>query len=121
MSSSLVPIWPRFVKPTLEVLAAGETVTRREIKLSAMDIMGLSEEARAERLGSGWLRAENRADWAITHVTRAGWIERVERGQYPVTDAGRGWLVTHPEGLTDFGTANRTFGEFWVKGEPHPG
>jgi restriction system protein len=119
MTSSLVPIWPRFVRPALEVLAVGETVTRREIKLSAMDIMGLSEEARAERLESGWLRAENRADWAITHVTSAGWIERVARGQYRITAEGRGWLVTHPDGLTDFGTANRTFGEFWAKEEPH--
>ena len=92
MSASLVPIWPRFVRPALEVLAAGETVTRREIKLSAMGIMGLSEEARAERLESGGLRAENRADWAITHVTRAGWIERVARGQYRITAEGP-WVV----------------------------
>jgi restriction system protein len=119
MTTSQVPIWPRFVRPSLEVLATGETVGRREIKLKAMDILGLSEEARAEKLASGWLRAENRADWAITHVTRAGWIDRVARGQYRITDAGRAWLVTHPDGLTDFGTANKTFGEFWAKDEPH--
>jgi restriction system protein len=120
VSASLVPIWPRFVGPVLQALAPGGTATRREIRRSAMDIMGLSEEARAELLDSGMTRAGHRADWAITHLSRSGLIDRVARAQYQITDAGQTWLGQHPEGLTDFTSANRMFGEFWTKGEHEP-
>jgi restriction system protein len=112
---SVVPIWPTFVRPVLEVLSSGETLSRREVTSQAMDFAELTEEARAERLESGGLRAEGRVGWAITHLNKAGWIERVSRAQYRITDRDRAWLAEHPEGLSDFTTANRTFAEFWPK------
>jgi restriction system protein len=118
--SSLVPIWPRFVAPVLQGLAVGDTASRREVRRRAIDVLGLSEEARAEVLDSGMARAAHRADWAITHLARAGLIEKVARAQYRIAAEGRTWLAQHPGGLTDFASANRLFGEFWPKGETSP-
>ena len=119
--ASLVPIWPHFVAPVLTVLSTTDTASRREIKTQAMDLMGVSAEARAERMESGWPRAENRADWAITHVTKAGWITRVSRGNYRLADEGRLWLAQNPGGIRDFASANRAFGAYWVKDDVSPG
>lgn len=110
---SQVPIWPTFVRPVLQVLSEGETITRRELTRRAMDLAGLSDEARAETLESGGLRADGRVGWAITHLTKAGWIERPARAQYRITDAGRQWFAEHPEGINDASTANRIFKPFW--------
>jgi restriction system protein len=115
--TSLVPIWPRFVAPVLHGLAVGDTASRREVRRRAIDVLGLSEEARAEVLDSGMARAAHRADWAITHLARSGLIEKVARAQYRIAEKGRTWLAQHPEGLTDFASANRLFAEFWPKGE----
>lgn len=112
-SSSLVPIWPVFVKPVLDVLTNGETLSRRELRTRVMDAAGLSEAARSEALDSGGSRAGHRIDWAITHLGKAGWIERVSRAQYRITDGGRAWLRENPDGLWDRAAASRTFAPFW--------
>jgi restriction system protein len=86
----------------------------------ALDLVGLSEEARAETLESGGLRADGRVGWAITHLTKASFIERAARAQYRITDAGSAWLAQHPAGLDDFAEARRLFGPFWPKKERLP-
>lgn len=116
--SSLVPIWPHFVKPVLEVLAGGETLSRRELTRRTMDAADLSTEARAETLESGGLRADGRVGWAITNLSKAGWIARPARAQYRITAEGRTWLQANPEGLSDFPTAHRVFAPYWPKKTP---
>jgi restriction system protein len=115
--TSLVPIWPVFVRPVLDVLSGGETLSRREITKRAMDAAHLSPEARDELMVSGHPRAANRVGWAITHLSKASWIERASRGHYRISDAGRAWYDQHPDGLSDFGTAHRLFAPFWPKSE----
>ncbi|GAA2725641.1 restriction endonuclease [Cellulomonas aerilata] len=115
IATSVVPIWPAFVAPVLRVLSDGHTVSRRELKERALDAAGLSEDAKAEALDSGGPRAEGRVGWAITHLNKAGFIERASRAHYRITDAGRSWLAVHPEGLSDFAEANRLFAPFWPK------
>lgn len=115
---SSVPIWPEFVKPTLEVLATGEVLARRTIASRTIELLELSDAAREEQLESGGNRAENRANWSITHLTKARMIERVARAQYQITDAGREWLSDNPEGLRDFSTANQTFARYWPAPKP---
>jgi restriction system protein len=114
---SIVPIWPMFVYPTLVALAEGDTLSRRELGKRAMDILNLSQEARDEALESGGSRAEGRAGWAITHLNKAGWIERPSRAHYRITADGRTWMAAHPEGINDFGSANRVFAPYWPKQE----
>jgi restriction system protein len=112
---SIVPIWPMFVRPTLVALADGDILSRRELSKRAKDLMNLSDEARDEALESGGSRAQQRVGWAITHLNKAGWIERPSRAHYRIAEAGREWMAAHPEGISDFGTANRIFAPFWPK------
>ena len=111
-----VPIWPRFVRPALEVLAEHESMKRRDVIEAAADRLELSEEARAETVESGEVRYRGRGGWALTHSSKAGLIERPARGIYVLTEAGRTWLKDYPEGFNDFAGASAFFDPFWSKG-----
>lgn len=110
---SEVPIWPLFVRHVLAVLSDGSTLHRRDIVRRAIEAADLSEAARAETLGSGGLRAEQRIGWAISNLFKAGWIERPLRANYRITEAGRDWFAEHPEGIGNFSEANRIFAPYW--------
>lgn len=111
---SLVPIWPEFIKPSLDALATAEdTLKLREIVELAAVNLDLSEEARAETVESGAERYRGRAGWAITHSTKAGLMERVSRATYAITDKGRQWLADHPNGMTTFTAAQGYFNPYW--------
>ncbi len=73
----------------------------------------MPQEARAETLGSGFPRALDRVDWAVTHVARAGFIDKIARGIYQISEKGHQWLRDHPEGLSTYSEANRLFAEYW--------
>lgn len=118
-TDSEVPIWPHFVVHVLQVLSSGETLSRRAVVSRAADLAGISEAARAETLDSGGRRADGRIGWALSHVSRAGWVERPSRANYRITATGRQWLEEHPEGIRDFSSANAAFAQFWAK--PAPG
>lgn len=117
---SEVPTWPQFVRHVLLVLSDGSTRHRREIFSRAIDSAQLSDHARAETLNTGGLRSEQRLGWAISNLTKAGWIERPSRANYRITEAGRQWFAQHPEGVESFTEANRTFGAFWPQTQKQP-
>lgn len=109
---SEVPIWPAFVRPVLEVLSSGETLSRREVVRRALDVVGVSDSGRSEVLASGGSRAEGRVGFAISDLTKANWIERPERASYRITDGGREFLASHPEGTPDFASARLVFAPY---------
>lgn len=117
-ADSEVPIWPIFVAHVLRVLAAGETLHRRDIVSRAIDSVKLSEAARAETLNTGGLRSEQRIGWAISNLLKAGWIERPVRANYRITQTGREWLSSNPDGISDFSTARVIFAPFWPQSDP---
>jgi restriction system protein len=117
ITDSEVPIWPVFVTHVLRVLAAGETLHRRDIVSRAIDSAGLSAAARSETLNTGGLRSEQRLGWAISNLLKAGWIERPVRANYRITAAGREWFSKHPEGISDFSTARMLFAPFWPQSD----
>ncbi|WP_177227955.1 winged helix-turn-helix domain-containing protein [Micrococcus terreus] len=77
-----VPIWPRFVRPALELLAECGQMKRREIIEGTAERLQLGAEARAETVESGEVRYRGRAGWALTHSSKAGLIERPVLGQH---------------------------------------
>lgn len=116
-TDSEVPIWPHFVTHVLRALSSGETLHRRDIVSRAINSAGLSAAARSETLNTGGLRSEQRLGWAISNLLKAGWIERPVRANYRITEAGREWLSSHPEGIGDFSTARMLFAPFWPQTE----
>ncbi|QDY91683.1 restriction endonuclease [Arthrobacter sp. UKPF54-2] len=85
--------------PILRVLSDGQARTRTELTKQAMDVLGLPEELRAVRLGSGDLKAKGRVGWAISHLIAATALARPDNALYVITDVGQQLLTRYPEGL----------------------
>lgn len=110
--ASLVAIWPEYVIPTLHVLSSGHSFQRREVFDAVADRAGVSDDARAETLKSGGTRYEQRMGWVLSHLGKAKWVDRPERGYYVITDAGRAALAQYPQGF-DYALAREVFAPFW--------
>lgn len=119
-SESQVPPWPAFVKPVLEVLTDGEAHKRRDIMRDSSARLEMPDEARVELMDKGQLKTEDRAAWAIVNSSKAGLIENVSRGVYRITERGRTWLASHPEGISTYAEANREFAEYWPQTKARP-
>ncbi|MFJ6109134.1 restriction endonuclease [Dietzia maris] len=109
---SEVPIWPELVVPTLKALSDGLPHHRRQIFDTVAELITLSTEARQETLKSGGSRFEQRAGWALSHLSKAEWVDRPERGHYLITQAGKQALATYPGGF-DYSLARVVFTPFW--------
>jgi restriction system protein len=111
---SVVPTWAELVVPVLTVLSTGETMHRKAVVDAAAEVADLGPIARAETLTSGGFRYEQRVGWALTHLSKAGWIDRPSRANYVINDGGRKCLRDYPQGL-DYALANKIFAPFWPK------
>jgi restriction system protein len=111
-SVSAVPIWPAFVIPVLRVLENGRTLHRKDVISSAARFAELTPKAREETLLSGGSRFEQRLGWALSHLAKAGWIDRPSRAHYAINEHGRNGLLEHPDGF-DYGLAREIFAPFW--------
>ena len=112
--ASAVPIWPALVVPVLTVLFDGMTFHRKDVFDAASKAAGLSAEAQAETLRSGGYRYEQRMGWALSHLSKAGWIDRPSRGYYKINEAGREALKRYPNGF-DYSQAREIFAPFWPR------
>jgi restriction system protein len=110
---SSVPIWPYFVRHVLTALADGSTLGRRDLVDRTIASAGLSEDARAETLSSGQGRAAHRIGWSLSHMFKAGWIDRPQRGTYRITGTGAEWRSQNPVTDLDYGEARQLFHRFW--------
>lgn len=110
--SVLVPIWPELIVPTLQVLSDGQSRQRREIFDAVATRASVSDQARTETLKSGGTRYEQRMGWVLSHLGKAQWVTRPERGYYKINDAGRKALTDYPGGF-DYSLARDVFAPFW--------
>jgi restriction system protein len=93
-----IPSFDAFFRPFLELLARDGVLHMRVVQERLQQQSGLTQEELAQRLPSGkWTVVENRTGWARTYLYKAGLIERVARGTYGLTAAGREFLGRHPE------------------------
>lgn len=111
-SVSIVPTWPALVVPVLTVLKSGEIMHRKNLFDAAAQVAGLGPVARAETLTSGGFRYEQRIGWALSHLSKAGWVDRPSRGHYAINEGGRQCLRDYPEGF-DYALAKVIFAPFW--------
>lgn len=82
--------------------ARGRGVHRtRAIVNAAADDLGVTPEQREELIPSGQPRYQNRGNWALSYLNRAGATERPVRGQYRITELGRDLLARHPDGIRE--------------------
>ena len=84
-----VPKFYEFLPNVMKHLSGGNVLPVREIRELAIADKGLSEEDRAVLLPSGTQRmADNRVQWAISYLKKAGLIHAVKKGHYEITREG---------------------------------
>jgi len=73
----------------------------RDFREKLVAMSGLTRAELAERIPSGQFTVfESRTGWARTYLHKAGYIERVSRGMYRISDAGRKALAAYPDEIT---------------------
>lgn len=96
-----VPKFFSFFSSILRSLSTGETLHVKQIRAQAFDSLHLSEEDRTALLPSGKQRtADNRVNWALTYLKKAGLVERPATGKYRITPAGQSALQETGDNIT---------------------
>ncbi|NLA65826.1 MAG: restriction endonuclease [Leucobacter sp.] len=97
-----MPNWEGFMIPALSVMSDGVVRHRRDLRSLVAELMELSHEQRTDVLASsGQPKYENRTGWAISFLTNVGALDRVKRGHYQITEAGRQVLAQFPLGARE--------------------
>lgn len=115
-----MPKWHELMRPTLVVLRGVETASTADLREAVIDEFSMTDDELQERLKSGQLRLLNRLGWAVTHLNKAGFIERVpgKRGVYRITDNGQTFLTKHDDAFdrSDLMAESEAF-RHWKEGD----
>ena len=76
----------------LGLMGDGGEYTRRSMKQKALSYLDLTAEETLQKTDSGVLVYESRVGWAISYLSRAQLISRVNRGVYVINDEGKNTL-----------------------------
>ena len=92
-----VPDFQSLMKPVLEALSDGAATRISEVRARVAAAEALTPGDLREVLPSGRQSVfANRVAWAVTHMARAGLVERVRRGSYRLTEDGGKLLAQAP-------------------------
>lgn len=85
------------MRPTLLSMIDGEPHSLQEIRESVAQSLSVTPADQEELLPSGQqTKYSNRIAWALTHMGKAGLVDRPARAQYRITEAGLGVLEANP-------------------------
>ena len=92
-----VPDFQSLMKPVLETLSKSAATRISEVRTRVAASKALTPGDQQEMLPSGRQSVfANRVAWAVTHMARAGLVERVGRGTYRLTEKGGELLAQAP-------------------------
>lgn len=95
-----IPTYDQLLRPVLE-LSTREAITRRSATTAMTKEFCLTEEEAKSRIPSGSATyIANRTGWAMSHLTKGGLIEKVEKYTYRATQKGRDYLAQHDGPIT---------------------
>lgn len=95
-----LPTYEEFMLPFLHAVSDGKPHRTRDLISRLSDVLGLTEDQRAENLSSGQRVAVNRVGWARTYLKKAGLIESPSRGYQVITPRGLEVLAEKPSSLS---------------------
>ena len=98
-----VPTLDELHKPVLEIASfAPNPLTRKQFFEQLTTLFSLTEADLHEMVPSGaQTRIENRTNWAMTDLKRAGLINNLQRNQWQITPQGQDYLANH-QGIIKF-------------------
>ncbi len=93
-----VPTLDELHRPVLEITgSADQRLTRKQILEELISVFSLTDSDIQEMVPSGaQSRIENRTNWAMTDLKKAGLIDNPQRNQWEITSDGRSYLGGHP-------------------------
>lgn len=95
-----IPTYDTLMRPIL-VRATQGPITRRSMADAMAEEFKLSDEERVELLPSGTSTyINNRVGWAMTFLTKAKLIKKVEKFTYQATETAAAFLQKHPGGFS---------------------
>jgi restriction system protein len=96
----MIPTFDQLLRPLL-AMAAERNITRKSATDDLIGLFKLSPAEAAQRTPSGSsLLIGNRCGWAMTFLTKASLIAKVDKATYAATDLGKKYLLTHPEAIS---------------------
>ncbi len=95
-----IPDFLSLMLPLLKASADGQARPMPDLRRTLADCLHLTDAELAERLPNGTHLFANRVAWAVTHLAKAGAMDRVGRGAFCITDRGRNLLRDYPERIT---------------------
>lgn len=109
-----VPKYYEMQKPFLTFLKDGKAYRKNQIMEHLREVFQLTEADLEQRQPSGLQTVfSNRVGWAATYLKKAGLIVSPSRGQYAITEQGRGALLQNPDVINNkFLTQYPSFQEF---------
>lgn len=106
-----VPDYQSLMRPVLVLHRGRGELRRPQLRDELAADLGLSPEDREERLPSGTQATfDNRVNWAVVYLNRAGLLRMPGRGRSEITPRGEEVLAAHPTRI-DLGVLER-FPEF---------
>ncbi len=107
-----VPTLDELHRPVLEIAAGAEQrLTRQHFLRRLSELFSLTESDLQEMVPSGvQTRIENRTNWAITDLKKAGLMDNPKRNQWEITKSGRDYLATH-SGIIKIGALEKLWPE----------
>ena len=107
-----VPRLDELHRPVLEIAnSSSRRLTRKEFVERLTDVFSLTDADLQEMLPSGGqTRIENRTNWAITDLKKAGLMDNPARNQWEITQKGREFLVDM-QGMIKFAELHKLWPE----------
>lgn len=84
-----IPKYFDLFAPVMECLKDGKNHSAKETVEYCANYYKMSAEEQNEKLESGQTRLSNRVSWARTYLSKAGLIEKINRGVYSITPEGK--------------------------------
>ena len=112
-----VPTLDELHRPVLEIAnSSSHRLTRKEFVERLTDVFSLTDDDLRELVPSGGqTRIENRTNWAITDLKKAGMMDNPIRNQWEITQRGRNYLADQ-QGTVKFADLQK----LWPESSPAP-
>ena len=107
-----VPTLDELHRPVMEIAnSSSQRLTRKEFVERLTEVFSLTDDDLQEMLPSGGqTRMENRTNWAITDLKKAGLMDNPVRNQWEITQKGRDFLVDR-QGIIKFADLQKLWPE----------
>lgn len=84
-----IPTQTEMFKFVLEIMSDYPQFSRRQAKSVVCEKLNLSDEEKKQKTSSEVPIYESRTGWAVSWLCDAGYIARVSRGTYVITEKGK--------------------------------